>query len=108
MKTSLHIIVSEETGSPYIEVPGSIGHSQRTMFGRLFASFRKRAGVDGRTFHDLRRSAMSEMGAKGATNTEIVSQSGHNITSPVVGTYVRSDRQTALNLAVKRWGKAND
>ena len=44
LKTSLHIIVSEETGSPYIEVPGSIGHSQRTMFGRLLASFRECAG----------------------------------------------------------------
>ena len=70
---------------------------------RLFAKFRKRAGVDGRTFHDLRRSAMTAMGNSGATNAEIVSFSGHSITSPVVGTYVRPDKETARNAANKRW-----
>jgi hypothetical protein len=53
----------------------------------------------------MRRSAMSAMGNSGATNTEIVSFSGHSITSPVVGTYVRPDKTTARNAANKRWEK---
>ena len=58
LSTQLHVIISEDTGRPYLDDPNSSAHSQRTAFGRLFAKFRKRAGVDGRTFHDLRRSAL--------------------------------------------------
>ena len=76
----LHVIISEDTGRPYPDDPNSSTHSQRTAFGRLFAKFKKRAGVHGRTFYDLRRSAMTAMGNSGATNTEIISFSGQSIT----------------------------
>jgi hypothetical protein len=71
--------------------------------GQLFARFRKWAGVSGRTFHDLRCLAMTEMSNSGATNAEIVSFYGHSITSPVVATYVIPDKETASNTADKRW-----
>ena len=75
---------------------------------RLFVKFRKRAGVYGRTFHDLRQSAMSAMENSGATNTEIASFSSHNPASPVLGVYVRPDKETARNTATKRWGKTKE
>ena len=108
LRTQLHIIISEEIGRPYLDDPNTTAHSQRTAFGRLSAKFKKRAGVDGRTFHDLRRSAMSAMGNSGATNTEIASFSGHNPASPVLGVYVRPDKETARNTATKRLEKPNE
>ena len=75
---------------------------------RLFVKIRKWAGVYGRIFHDLRRSAMSAMENSGATNTEIASFSGHNPASPVLGVYVRPDKETARNSATKRWGNPRE
>ena len=75
---------------------------------RLFVKIRKRAGVDGRTFHDLRRSAMSAMENSSATNTEIASFSGQNPASLVLGVYVRPDKETARNTATKRWGSPRE
>ena len=51
---------------------------------------------------------MIAMGNSGATNAEIVSFSGHSITSPVVDTYVRPDKETARNAANKRWKEKID
>lgn len=94
-KTSTHIIVSEETKKPYTD---------RNVFSRIFRRFRDRAGArSDLTFHDLRRTALTEFGNRGATNAEIVKFSGHDINSRVLKTYVRPDRTAAENAARKRW-----
>ncbi|MBL6929735.1 MAG: tyrosine-type recombinase/integrase [Rhodospirillales bacterium] len=98
-RRSTHIIISEDTGKPYTD---------RRVFSRIFRKFRNRVGVEGRTFHDLRRTALTELGSHGATNAEIVSRSGHNINSRVLGDYVKPDRATAMNAAKKRWGMADE
>ena len=58
-----------------------------------------------RTFHDLRRIALSEMGDSGADNSEIVSLSGYSITSKVVDVYVQPSKKAAKHAHQKRWGK---
>ena len=93
-RTSTHVIVSEETGQPYTD---------RNVFSRIFRKFRDRVGVKGRTFHDIRRTALTELGNQGATNAEIVTLSGHDINSRVLKDYVMPDRTAALNAARKRW-----
>ncbi len=103
-RTSLHIVISEETGRPYLEEQGSRKQSARNVFSRIFRRFRERAGVRSElTFQDLRRTALTEMGNRSATNAEIVSFSGHDVTSRVLGAYVKPDRQAALNAKRKRW-----
>nr|MBC8158653.1 hypothetical protein [Alphaproteobacteria bacterium] len=86
--------VSEETGQPYTD---------RNVFSRIFRKFRDRVGVKERTFHDIRRTALTELGNQGATNAEIVTLSGHDINSRVLKDYVMPDRTAALNAARKRW-----
>ncbi len=71
--------------------------------------FRGRAGKKRRlTFHDLRRTALTEMGNTGASDTEIVSISGHAKDSRVIGIYVKPDRESALNAASKRQNKGRN
>ena len=72
---------------------------------RLFVKFRKRAGVDGRTFHDLRRSALSAIGNSGATNAEIVSFSGHKTLSDVTRYTEDANRADLAGGAVKGMDK---
>ncbi|MBF0195786.1 MAG: tyrosine-type recombinase/integrase [Magnetococcales bacterium] len=72
-KTSSYIIVSEENGQPYIDTNSAIHGSRCRIFSRIFRRFRDRADIKRRlTFHDLRRTAMTELGNSGATNAEIV------------------------------------
>jgi integrase len=93
-KTSTYIVVSEETKQPY---------SDRNVFSRIFRRFRDRAEVRSElTFMDLRRTAATELGNKGATNAEIVAFTGHEINSRVVGTYVKPDKLAARRAAIKR------
>ena len=67
------------------------------------AKFRNRAGIDGRNFHDLRRTALTEMENTGATNSEIVSFSGHSLKSKVLDTYIKPDKRAAKLAHDKRW-----
>ena len=46
-------------------------------------------------FHDLRTTALTNMGNKGATMAEIVSFSGHKLNSPILETYVKPGREAA-------------
>jgi hypothetical protein len=103
-RRSTYIIVCEQTGNPFIDPPDSHGHSRRTAFSRIFGRFRERAGVDkDKWFSDLRRTALSELGNSGSTETEIVSISGHRHGSPVLNRYVVADKAAALAAAQKRW-----
>jgi len=96
VKTSLFIIVSEQTAQPYPE--------QGIVFSRLHRRFRRRAGIrKDLTFQDLRRTALTELGNTGSTNAQIVSISGHDIASNVLKDYVKPDKQAALEAARKRW-----
>ena len=90
---------------PYVDDLNTGNRSKQTSFRRLFRKFRLRAGVEGRHFHDLRRTALSEMGDAGATNSEIVSFSGHSVNSKVIDVYVQPSKKAAKHAHQKRWGK---
>ncbi len=91
-RVATNIIVSEETGLPY----------DKNNFSRIFRKFQRRAGIEGLTFHDIRRSVASEIGNRGATSAEIVSITGHSLGSKILDTYVKPDREAALRAAKKR------
>ncbi len=59
------------------------------------------------TFQDLRTTALTEMGNAGSTNVEIISFSGHKLTSPVLAGYVLPDREAARRGRAKRDGIEN-
>jgi integrase len=87
-RTSTHIIVNEQTGQPY---------TNKNVFGKTFAKVRKWAGIERPlTFHDLRTTALTNLGNKGATMAEIVTFSGHKLNSPVLHTYVKPGREAAI------------
>lgn len=105
-RTSPYVIVCEQTGQPFVDPPDTSARSRQTAFARLFKKFRVRAGVTRNVwFADLRRTALSEYGNSGATETEIVSISGHRHGSQILNTYVVPDRAAALAAAQKRWRK---
>lgn len=89
----LYLIVSEETGHPY----------NRTNFGRMFRKIATRAGipVDLR-FHDIRRTAATEAGNRGATEAEISAMTGHKPGSKILATYVKPGRDASRSAANKR------
>lgn len=100
---SPYIIVSETTRQPYLDQGSS--KSQRMIFSRMFRRFKERAGITRNlTFHDLRRTALSNLGNAGATEAEIVSFSGHAVGSRILETYVKPDRRAAQNAGRKRDG----
>ena len=99
-----HIVLNEITGKRWDE----------KLFSKAFLKFTRRAGLrseakepekikDKRTFHDIRRTALSEMGNTGATNAEIVSYSGHNIASGVISDYVKPDKEASRRAFIKRF-----
>ena len=93
-KNSIYLIVSEETGRPYTD---------RNVFSRIFRRFKLRAGVTrDLTFHDLRRTGITELGNAGATEAEIVATSGHAPGSPVLRVYLKPGREAAIRGAAKR------
>jgi len=108
VKAGTHIIVCEQTGKPFVDAKETSSQNRRNAFGRLFRKFCKRVEVEGKTFHDIRRTALTQMGNSGATNAEITSQSGHAIGSKILDVYVKPDKNAAMNLAAKRWGKRDD
>ena len=86
-KFHTHIIVNEMTAQRY---------KSKDEFGRAFRKACRRAGLErSLTFHDLRTTALTNMGNKGATTAEIVSFSGHKLNSPVLETYVKPGREAA-------------
>ena len=75
------------TGQPY---------ATKDAFGKAFRKVRKWASIERQlTFHDLRTTALTNLGNKGATMAEIVSFSGHKLNSPVLETYVKPGREAA-------------
>ena len=92
-KFHTHIIVNEMTAQRYKGKDG---------FGRAFRKACRRAGLErSLTFHDLRTTALTNMGNKGATMAEIVSFSGHELNSPVLETYVKPGREAAKRARTK-------
>jgi hypothetical protein len=101
-----YVIVCEETGLPYVDPEGRSGHSRRTAFSRLFGRFRVRAGVDrGKWFSDLRRTALSELGNSGSTETELNAIGGHAQGSQMSRVYVIPDKAASLAATQKRWNQ---
>jgi integrase len=96
-RTSTHVIVNEETRQPY---------KDKNEFGRVFRKVRARAGITRNvTFQDLRTTALTALGNQGGTNAEIVSFSGHKVSSPTIDTYVKPDREAALRARKKMDGE---
>jgi integrase len=96
-RTSTYIIVNEETQRPY---------KDKNEFGRVFRKVRQRAGITRNiTFQDMRTTALTALGNNGATNAEIVSFSGHKVSSPTIDVYVKPDREAALRARKKLDGK---
>lgn len=92
-RVSTHIVVSEQTGQPY----------NKDNFARIFRKFCRRAGIpDELQFRDLRRTAATDLGNTGATESEIIAFTGHAPGSSVIRTYVKPGRQAALSGARKR------
>ncbi|MDP6253647.1 MAG: tyrosine-type recombinase/integrase [Alphaproteobacteria bacterium] len=86
-KFHTHIIVNEMTAQRY---------KGKDEFGKVFRKVCRRAGLErSLTFHDLRTTALTNMGNKGATMAEIVSFSGHKLNSPILETYVKPGREAA-------------
>jgi integrase len=108
-KLSPYIIVSEENKQPYLDANPSVNRSRCRIFSKNFRRFRERAGIErGLTFHDLRRTAMTELGNAGATNAEIVAFSGHSVNSRVLDVYVKPDQTAARSGAKKRKRKSQN
>ena len=86
-KFHTHIVVNEMTTQRY---------KSKDEFGRAFRKVCRRAELErSLTFHDLRTTALINMGNKGATMAEIVSFSGHKLNSPVLETYVKPGQEAA-------------
>jgi integrase len=89
-----YIIVNEETGKPYPD---------RMSFGKVFRKVKTRAGIKRQvTFHDIRRTMLTEMGSRGATHVEIASFSGHSVNSPILKVYVQPTGEAARSGFAKR------
>lgn len=102
-RKSTYVIVDELTGTPFVDEPGTSKRSRTTAFARAFKKTRIRAGITRDIwFADLRRTALTELGNSGATDTEIVSISGHSHGSPILKRYVIADKAAALAAAEKR------
>ncbi|MBF0445279.1 MAG: tyrosine-type recombinase/integrase [Magnetococcales bacterium] len=102
-KSSTYIIVSETDGKPYIDQNSETNRVRCRSFSRIFRKFRERVGIERQiTFQDLRRTALTEFGNKGATTAEIVSMSGHSMNSRVLDVYVKPDKIAGKNAAKKR------
>lgn len=91
---SVQIIVNEETNQPYPD---------RFAFSKVFRKVKSRAGLTRQlTFHDIRRTVLTELGAKGATNAELSAIGGHSPASPALRVYVQPTREAAVSAIRKR------
>tara|TARA_E500000305_G_C4008317_1_gene231237 strand:- start:246 stop:1475 length:1230 start_codon:yes stop_codon:yes gene_type:complete len=104
LKSDQHICINEETGKPW----------ELKLFSKAFLKLSRRAGLrsqknqleqekDARTFHDIRRTAMTEMGDNQATNVEIAAFSGHAPNSTALNDYVKPGKKAAVNALNKRF-----
>lgn len=92
-RTSVFILVNEATGRPWIAT--STRH-------KAFAAIRAAAGLPRHLqFADLRRTALTDLGAAGATDDEIRAVSRHK-TRGVVAVYVRPDHRYVEAAQAKR------
>lgn len=105
LNTDQYVCVNEVTGVRWKE----------DRFTKAFLRLGRRAGLrsqsgqpeqvqDARTFHDIRRTALTEMGDNSATNTEISSFSGHAPNSKALNDYVKPGKKAAINALNKRFG----
>ncbi len=95
-RDTIFVVINELTHQPYDE----------NVFSRLHRRFRRRAKIrPDLTFHDLRRTALSELGDRGATNAEIIPFSGHDINSRILKDYVQPGKEVARRGASKRQTK---
>lgn len=87
------VIVNENTGRAYTN----------NNFNHVFRKVKQRAGLpDDLLMMDLRRTMATELGEGGATEDEIMSQTGHK-SRQVVRHYVNPGRAMAANASKKRW-----
>ena len=88
---------------PYVFVGRKSGtHISHNAFNESQKNALKLTDLAHFTIHDLRRTALSEMGDSNATNAEITSHSGYSINSKVIDVYVKPSKEAVLNVAEKR------
>lgn len=94
---SPQIVTSEHTGHPY----------SRHHFNKVFREARKAAGISGKQFLDIRRSAAVRLAEAGCTTEEIVAITGHDIAhgARILETYVPRTAQMGRN-AIAKLGEA--
>jgi integrase len=92
-KTSTHLVVSEMTRRPY----------KQFNFIHRIAEVIEAAGLKGKTYGDLRRSAVVRMDQAGCTTGEIASVTGHSEQSvtKIIATYRPATTLTARNAQAK-------
>jgi integrase len=97
-RRAVQVIVCRGTQKPY----------QPDFFRHEFARIRALAELpETLQFRDLRRTALTEMGAGGATDTELRAMSGHS-SSNVLRVYVRPSSTEAREAQQKRVAKKSD
>ena len=75
--------------------------SALTTIKKPWQQFIKRTGIEGLTFHDLRRSLATAEGDTGATKEVIQQTLGHTEDSTATKIYDRSDRRQEVRAALK-------
>lgn len=98
-------VITDGSGRPYVDPPGLKHRRRPASFGRIFRKACERAGVKDKTFHDLRRTGLTEYGNTGATETQLSGIGGHAIGSKVIDVYVMPDKESAKAAAAKRWNR---
>jgi integrase len=92
-------VLTTDTGAPWSA--SNIKLRMRSLKARAFP-----AGDPGRTFHDIRGTAISRLYDAGCTDAEVASVDGHQIgRGTMLGRYAKRSRQLALN-AFQRWTAA--
>ncbi len=89
----IYVIENEVTKTKY----------ERYNFGHTFVKIRRKARLsENLRFHDLRRTAATEMANAGATIAEITAVTGHSITSKAIEVYAKPGRKAAVSAEEKR------
>ena len=72
-------------------------------FGTAFDKAKKKAGIEGLTFHDLRGTAITRLHLAGCSNAEIASISGHKLSqiTKILDTYVAVSNHLAVSAIEK-------
>lgn len=90
---TLYLVISEGTQRPY----------SFYNFSHLAAAVIKAAGIEGRTFPDLRRNAVVRLALAGCTIPEIAAITGHSYQrcTEILETYLPRTTEAARNAIVK-------